>query len=72
MNLLLLLHDRCCVHAGQRQLLGFARLFAHHRHSAVRLALLDEASSSISGAAEALLYGLCRRLGVAVLSVGHR
>lgn len=57
---------------GQRQLLSFCRLFVHNRYAGVGLALLDEASSSISGAAETAMYRLCRQFGISVLSFGHR
>ncbi len=34
--------------------------------------MLDEATSQIGTAMEEKLYGMCRRLGITVISVGHR
>ncbi|CAG0891579.1 unnamed protein product [Cyprideis torosa] len=53
---------------GEMQRLCFVRLF-YHRPT---LALLDELSSAISEDLERVLYGELQRLGITVLTVGHR
>ena len=56
------------VSPGQQQLLALARIFVHRP----ALVFLDEATSSISVAAEATVYGHLQARGIAVVTVGHR
>eukprot|EP00736_Rhodelphis_marinus_P011823 Rmarinus@m.11012 len=53
---------------GEQQRLCFARILFHRP----AFAILDEATSSVDVAHEALMYDKCRTLGIGVLSVGHR
>jgi ABC-type uncharacterized transport system fused permease/ATPase subunit len=53
---------------GEQQRLAFARLLL----ARPRLALLDEATSALDVRNERLVYGLARRAGVTLVSVGHR
>eukprot|EP00127_Corallochytrium_limacisporum_P001308 Clim_evm20s50 gene=Clim_evmTU20s50 len=53
---------------GQRQLLGFARLFIHRP----KFAFLDEATSAMDEHVEGQMYRLCKDLNITVISLGHR
>ncbi|XP_069118173.1 lysosomal cobalamin transporter ABCD4-like isoform X2 [Argopecten irradians] len=53
---------------GEMQRLSFVRLFYHQP----KFAVLDEATSQVGFAAEEKMYEMCSRLGITVLSVGHR
>jgi putative ATP-binding cassette transporter len=53
---------------GEQQRLGFARLLINRRP----FVILDEATSALDLDTERHLYGLLRREGMAVISVGHR
>ncbi|XP_013387973.1 ATP-binding cassette sub-family D member 4 [Lingula anatina] len=53
---------------GEMQRLSFVRLFYHQPP----FAILDEATSQVSHAAELLLYKMCKELHITVISVGHR
>ncbi len=44
----------------------------HVSHPNCVFVVLDEATSQVSLEMEERLYGLCRLLGITVLSVGHR
>eukprot|EP01135_Chromosphaera_perkinsii_P008191 Nk52_evm13s1178 gene=Nk52_evmTU13s1178 len=52
---------------GEQQRVMFARLFFHRP----RLAFLDEATGSLNSEAEAYLYGICKKLNITVVSIGH-
>lgn len=54
---------------GERQKLGFARLSLRPR---IRLVLLDESTSAMDEASEAVAYELLRRHVPSFISVGHR
>ncbi|XP_071972961.1 lysosomal cobalamin transporter ABCD4 isoform X2 [Engystomops pustulosus] len=53
---------------GEMQRLAFSRLF----YLQPKYAVLDEASSALSEDAEVDLYTRCRKLGMTLISVGHR
>ena len=53
---------------GEKQRLGFARLFYHEP----KFVLMDEATSALDVAMEERCLGECRRLGVTMVSVAHR
>jgi len=53
---------------GEAQRLAFVRLYVHKPV----LAVLDEATSAISQDVEKKLYGECVKMGMTLLSVGHR
>uniref|UniRef100_A0A8C3AG03 ATP-binding cassette, sub-family D (ALD), member 4 n=1 Tax=Cyclopterus lumpus TaxID=8103 RepID=A0A8C3AG03_CYCLU len=53
---------------GEMQRLCFARLF----YLQPKYAVLDEATSALTEEAEAQLYRTCKRLGMTLVSLGHR
>ncbi|XP_077592917.1 lysosomal cobalamin transporter ABCD4 [Stigmatopora nigra] len=53
---------------GEMQRLSFARLF----YLQPKYAILDEATSALTEEAETKLYRTCKRLGMTLVSVGHR
>lgn len=53
---------------GEQQRIGFARVLI----SRARYVFLDEATSAVDTATEAVLYGLLQEEGVTYVSVGHR
>ena len=53
---------------GQKQRLGFARMFYHRP----RYAVLDECTNGIAPDVEEELYGLCTTLGISVFSISHK
>ncbi|XP_034017493.1 ATP-binding cassette sub-family D member 4 isoform X2 [Thalassophryne amazonica] len=53
---------------GEMQRLSFARLF----YLQPEYAVLDEATSALTEEAEAQLYGICKQLGMTLVSLGHR
>ena len=53
---------------GEKQRLAMARLLFH----APKYAILDEATSAVSADGEKLLYTACVRVGITMLSIGHR
>ena len=53
---------------GEMQRLSFVRLFYHQPP----FAMLDEATSQVSVDMEERLYTICAKLGITVVSVGHR
>jgi ABC-type uncharacterized transport system fused permease/ATPase subunit len=53
---------------GEKQRLAMARLLFH----APKYAILDEATSAVSADGERLLYMACVRVGITMLSIGHR
>jgi ATP-binding cassette, subfamily D (ALD), member 4 len=57
-----------CLSPGEQQLIQFARLF----HRRPRFAVLDEATSSLDERREREMYEECAKLGITLLSVGHR
>ena len=61
-------HWTDCLSPGEQQRLSFVRLF-HHRPV---LAILDEATSAVSEDMERKIYEECIRLGITLVSCGHR
>lgn len=57
-----------CLSPGEQQRISFARLFYH----CPAVAVLDESTSGVSLDMERNMYEECRRLGIAVISCGHR
>jgi len=53
---------------GEKQRLAMARLLFH----APKYAILDEATSAVSADGEKALYMSCVRVGITMLSIGHR
>lgn len=53
---------------GEKQRLAMARLLFH----APKYAILDEATSAVSADGERTLYSACVRVGITMLSIGHR
>lgn len=53
---------------GEKQKLAMARLFFHRP----RFAILDESSSMLDDETEERLYGMCRQLGISLITVAHR
>lgn len=53
---------------GQKQRMGFARLFYHRP----KFAVLDECTNGISPDVEEDLYLQCRRMGISVFSISHK
>lgn len=53
---------------GEMQRLSFVRLFYHQP----RFAVLDEATSQVTFEMEQLLYSICAKMDITLLSVGHR
>jgi len=53
---------------GEQQRLAFARLFYH----SPRFAALDEATSALDPENEDLMYKMCVKQGIGIISVGHR
>lgn len=57
---------------GEKQRLGFARLFFRSKETVIRFAVLDEATSAADTQNEDLVYGALRKHVRCFLSVGHR